>query len=133
MVVTMDRHPPTNKPERSAAVRNARDRHVNEKARLDRIRLRSHRLIADKIDADRTLLEIPAQNLDRWRRVWGAELSAWAEWRELLKLPWKEIRALIVADTEESTRLRLSTPFVGVLSQQERRRLHEGRTARAHP
>ena len=47
-----------------------------------------------------------------------------AEWRELLKQPWEKIRALIVSDTEESTRLRLSTPFVGILTPEEREHFH---------
>ena len=97
-----------------------------QKARLNMIRLRTHRLIAEKIDDDPSLLEIPQRNLDRWReRLQGEDLPAWAEWRELLKLPWAQIRALIVADTEKSTRLRLSTPFPGVLTQRERWRVHE--------
>ena len=89
------------------------------------IRLRSHREIARKIDADPSLLEIPLQNLDRWRELGGGEdCPASAEWRELLKHPWEQVRALIVADTEESTRLRLSTPFAGILTPEERLKLH---------
>ena len=100
------------------------------KARLNAIRLRTHRLIAEKIDDDPSLLEIPQRNLDRWReRLQGEDLPAWAEWRALLKQPWEKIRALIVADTEEAVRLRLSTPFAGILSQRERWRVHETTTA----
>ena len=96
-----------------------------QKARLNMIRLRTHRLIAEKIDDDLSLLEIPQRNLDRWReQLRGEDLTAWAEWRELLKLPWEQVRALIVADTEESTRLRLSTPFAGILTPEERDRFH---------
>ena len=106
-------------------VRDPYDRRDDPKTRLNLIRLRSHRLIAEKIDADRSLLEIPQQNLDRWReQLQGEYLTAWAEWRELLKRPWERVRALIVVDTEESTRLRLSTPFAGVLTPEERAQFH---------
>ena len=84
------------------------------KARLNQIRLRSHRLIAVKIDADPTLLQIPLRNLDRWRALGGGEdCHASAEWRELLELPWERVRALIVADT----------PFCAILAALERRYL----------
>ena len=107
-------------------MRDPYDRRDDPKTRLNLIRLRTHRLIARKIDADPSLLEIPRRNLDRWReQLQGEDLAAWAEWRALLKQPWENTRALIVADTEESTRVRLSTPFAGVLSQQERQRVHE--------
>ena len=105
-------------------VRDPYDRRDDPKTRLNLIRLRSHRLIAQKIDADRSLLEIPQRNLDRWRELRGEDCPASAEWRELLKQPWEKIRALIVADTEESTRLRLSTPFVGILTPEEREQFH---------
>ena len=112
-------------PERPPAVRDPYDRRDDPKTRLNLIRLRSHRLIAEKIDADPSLLEIPPQNLDRWRELGGGEdCPASAEWRDLLKQPWEKTRALIVADTEESTRLRLSTPFVGILTPEEREHFH---------
>ena len=125
MVITMDRQLPSGSAYRPVTVQEAYDRGGCSKTRLNMIRLRSHRLIAEKIDADRSLLEIPQRNLDRWRELQGEDIPACAEWRELLKQPWEHIRALIVADTEESTRLRLSTPFAGILSQRERWRIHE--------
>ena len=111
-------------PERPPDVRDPYDRRDDPKTRLNLIRLRSHRLIAQKIDADRSLLDIPQRNLDRWRELRGEDCPASAEWGELLKQPWEKIRALIVADTEESTRLRLSTPFVGILTPEERAQFH---------
>ena len=121
----MNRQITITRSERPAAVRDPYDRRDDPKTRLNLIRLRTHRLIAQKIDADRSLLEIPQRNLDRWReRLQGEDLPAWAEWRTLLKQPWEKIRALIVADTEESTRLRLSTPFAGILTPEERLQFH---------
>ena len=107
-----------------AAGRDPHDRRDDPKTRLNLIRLRSHRLIAQKIDADRSLLEIPQRNLDRWCELHGEDHPASTEWRRLLKQPWEKIRALIVGDTEESTRLRLSTPFAGILTPKEREHFH---------
>ena len=106
-------------------MRDSYDRRDDPKTRLNLIRLRSHRLIAQKIDADRSLLEIPQRNLDRWRELRGEDCPASAEWRELLKQPWEQIRTVIVSDTEESSRLRQSSPFTGIISPWERRRIHE--------
>ena len=121
----MERQVSADRPDRPEDVRDPHDRRNDPKTRLDLIRLRSHRLIARKIDADPSLLEIPRQNLDRWRELRGEDGPAYAEWRALLTQPWEQVRVLLVSDTEESTRLRLSTPFVGILSPLERRRIHE--------
>ena len=128
MDLTMERQVSAGRADRSEDVRYPYDRRNDPKTRLNLIRLRSHRLIAQKIDADPSLLEIPRQNLDRWRELWGEDLPACAEWRALLKQPWEQVRVLLVSDTEESARLRLSTPFTGILSPWERRRIHETTT-----
>src|SRR6266702_1421641 len=47
------------------------------------------------------------------------------EWREILDRPWPEIAALITAADESATRLRQSSPFAGVLTPAERRRVYE--------
>ena len=120
----MDRQSTTARSERPAAVRDPYDRRDDPKTRLNLIRLRSHRLIAEKIDADRSLLEIPQRNLDRWRELRGEDCPASAEWRELLKQPWEQIRTVIVSDTEESSRLRQSSPFTGILTPEEREHFH---------
>ena len=121
----MDRQRSSGKSGRPATARDPYDRRDDPKTRLNLIRLRSHRLIAQKIDADRSFLEIPQRNLDRWRELRGENCPASAEWRELLKQPWEQIRTLIVSDTEESSRLRQSSPFTGIISPWERRRIHE--------
>ena len=121
----MDRQITLGRSERPPTVRDPYDRRDDPKTRLNLVRLRSHRLIAEKIDADRSLLEIPQRNLDRWRELRGEDCPASAEWRELLKQPWEQIRTVIVSDTEESSRLRQSSPFTGIISPWERRRIHE--------
>lgn len=97
----------------------------NDHDRLDEMRRRTHLAIAARIDADPALLDLPQRNIRRWTKLWGYLHPAYAEWLAILERPWPEVRRLLVADDENSKRLRQSTPFVGVLSAQERRTIHE--------
>lgn len=72
--------------------------------------------------------EIRAQilaNLHRWRRQ-GAWVSAYDEWRDIAERSDDgELFAAMLGRDDDATRLRQSMPFVGLLSQEEVRRLHE--------
>ena len=121
----MEHQTTSGKFDRPATVRNPYDRRDDPKTRMNLIRLRTHRLIAEKVDANPALLEIPWRNLNRWRALRGEDCSASAEWRGLLARPWEKVRALVVADTEAASRMRQSSPFTGILSPWERRRIYE--------
>lgn len=88
--------------------------------------LAMHTLIAAKIDRDRRLLAIPRRNLKRWR-VRSADTMPywWIEWSGILKRRWPEIAAYLVDPGEHATRLRQSSPFAGILTANERRRLYD--------
>lgn len=88
--------------------------------------LAMHAVIARKIERDPTLLAIPRNNVERWGARWQESAPAWIyEWREVLKQPWPRIAALITEPSERAARLRQSSPFAGVLSNVERRRIYE--------
>jgi hypothetical protein len=88
--------------------------------------LAMHALIAAKIERDRRLLDVPRSNLKRWRARWEDQPPAWhREWDRIMKRPWAEIAAIITEPSEEGARLRQSSPFPGVLSVAERRRIYE--------
>lgn len=88
--------------------------------------LAMHALIAAKIANDPGLLSKPRQNLERWSVRWGSDLPLWAvEWRRILDRPWPDIAALISEPSESAARLRQSSPFAGVLTAEERRRIYE--------
>jgi hypothetical protein len=89
--------------------------------------LAMHCLIARKIGADRRLLDGARGQLATWieRYGEGAPPRALGEWREILDRPWPEIAALITASDESAVRLRQSSPFAGVLTPSERRRVYE--------
>ncbi|MCU0758545.1 MAG: hypothetical protein MUF07_04990 [Steroidobacteraceae bacterium] len=89
--------------------------------------LAMHVMIARKVDRDPRLLDVARRNLARWRRKTPAQQRPrWMQtWSELLRRPWPEIAARITAISEEGAQLRQSTPFAGVLTPAERRRIHD--------
>lgn len=92
---------------------------------LDARSLAMHVLIVRKIDRDRTLLGIARANIARWEKQRGDAVPWWlAEWRQILERPWLQIAALLTEQSENAIRLRQSTPFAGVLSEAERKRIY---------
>ena len=88
--------------------------------------LAMHCLIARKIAADPGLLDLARRNLEGWTARYGdSPPRALEEWRAILRRPWLEIAALITNPGETGARLRQSSPFAGVLTQPERRRVYE--------
>jgi len=88
--------------------------------------LAMHCLIAGKIEAKPALLDIARRNLSSWRARYGDEPPrALEEWRRILARPWPEIAAIITDPGETGARLRQSSPFAGVLTQAERKRVYE--------
>ena len=90
--------------------------------------LAMHAVIAQKIDRDPKLLDVPRNNLKRWNARWDNEAPApkwYGEWRAIMKLPWLEIAAIITEPSEQGARLRQSSPFAGILSAAERKRIYE--------
>jgi hypothetical protein len=93
--------------------------------RLDARSLVLHALIAHKLVRDPRILDRARRTLDRWRTARGDEPAALTEWRAILKRPRREVAALLVDPGENATRLRQSSPFTGVLTAAERRRIYE--------
>lgn len=79
-----------------------------------------HARIAEKLRQDPTLISQALANIDRWAERSGTD-RALHEWREILtSRPLGEVVALLAEDSENADRLRQSTPFAGVLTQEER-------------
>lgn len=88
--------------------------------------LAMHAVIARKIERNPALLEIARGNIERWRARQDSAAPAWLnEWHEILNQPWHDIAALITEPSENAARLRQSSPFAGILTNQERRRIYE--------
>jgi hypothetical protein len=92
---------------------------------LDARSLAMHCMIARKIELDRALLDIASRNLAVWRQKsdGGAERYL-QEWENILQRPWPDIAEVITSMNDESTRLRSSSPFAGVLDAEERNRIY---------
>ena len=97
----------------------------NDHDRLDERRRQTHLAIVRKIDEDPSLLGVPSWNIERWVRWSGYLPAAYAEWLAILEQPWPDVRAILLATDEDATRLRQSTPFVGIVSRDERRAIYE--------
>ena len=86
--------------------------------------LAMHVVIAAKIDRYPQLLNKAHENLRRWRERQGDAVAPWlVEWESLLTRSWPEVAGIMCALNEESTRLRQSSPFAGILEDAERRRI----------
>lgn len=81
---------------------------------IDKRTLALANAVAAKIDADTSLLE----GVRQW--VSGRPELAYQEWQTLLTRPWPEVRAVLLDPGEEGQRRRQSSPFVGILTPQER-------------
>ena len=80
----------------------------------------------NKIRADIDLFGKARENLARWRERMDPLPQSLAEWEEILAARSREeVLAILVADDDEGRRLRQSSPFVGVLSQTERKAIFE--------
>lgn len=89
----------------------------------DLLSLLVHRLAAERLRSDPRLLEKAKANLERWLNQTPA-VAAWLEWEEILESESLEnILQIITAETDESQRLRSSSPFVGLITDEERRRI----------
>jgi len=84
-----------------------------------------HCKIAQKISRDPDLLDKARANLDRWSAKSKGPLPQYlSEWQEILDRPWPEIAEIITSMSEDATRLRSSSPFAGVLTSDERKRIY---------
>ena len=86
---------------------------------IERRSLALHEAVAARLEADPRLLEGARANLERWLST--APRAALIEWRQLLDVtPLPQLLALLRSPGDRAVQLRQSSPFVGVLSPEER-------------
>ena len=99
---------------------------MNMQRRSDERSMELHREIAKKLRTDPTLWDIPKDNIAKWERGRGRLTPALREWDHILNTNTKEqILSILESDSEESIRLRSSSPFTGILSDSERGKIFE--------
>ena len=81
---------------------------------IDQRSIKLARAVAEKIDGQPTLLNQV--------KVWlaGRPEECLSEWRELLELPWNQVRQALLDESETGHQRRQNSPFVGILTPQER-------------
>lgn len=82
-----------------------------------------HRLVAERLSE--AIVDAARRRVDRWRNEARVHPTWVAAWEKLLTRPIAEIAETIAADSPKARELRQTSPFAGVLSQQERRRIVE--------
>jgi hypothetical protein len=88
-----------------------------------------HRLIAERLDE--SIVDETRDRLRAWQEE-GRIHPHWAnEWERLLAKPLPQIARTIGADSQRGRELRQTSPFSGVLNEQERRRLTKAVEERA--
>ena len=99
---------------------------MNKQKRSDERSLALHRMIAEKLRRTPSLWQTPKDNIARWKERSGHLPPSIGEWERILNTKTREeILVLIASDSEESIRLRSSSPFTGILSEDERAKIFE--------
>ncbi len=92
---------------------------------LDARSLAMHCKIAQKIARNPALVDKAKANIERWcAKAPDSKPRYLGEWQEILERPWPEIVEFITSMRDESTRLRSSSPFAGILSADEREQIY---------
>jgi hypothetical protein len=98
---------------------------VNSHERLQRVYRKMDKRIAQKIRQEPSLMEIARSNLKRWMdeeqsRGWPVS-RALQEWDSILTTySFEDIMRILEEDSEEHDRLNHSSPFPGILTEEER-------------
>lgn len=80
-----------------------------------------HRLVAERLDE--RLVDQARRRLRRWRKEGRVDPRWIDDWEHVLEQPLAQIKRRIGANTVKARELRQTSPFAGVLSEHERRRL----------
>lgn len=112
-------------------LKNMNNLFVSDHNRIDARSLAMHRIIAEKLIQNPELLQKAKDNIKRWR-LQGVEVSAFREWENIIDNGLNNVIRIITENTEESVRLRQSTPFTGILTPKERKNIYESFTVGAY-
>ncbi|MFH0996044.1 MAG: hypothetical protein V1844_11200 [Pseudomonadota bacterium] len=99
---------------------------MNMQKRSDERSKALHIEIVKKLRNNPELWAVPKNNINRWKKGRKSLTLSVIEWEYILdKLNREEILAVLENDSEESVRLRSSSPFTGILSDIERKVIFE--------
>jgi hypothetical protein len=91
----------------------------------DLVSLALHQLAAVRLQTNPALIETAKSNLQKWLEK-TPNVNAWIEWQSILETKsLKKVLKIMTAETSEGQRLRSSSPFAGLVTEQERRTVIE--------
>jgi hypothetical protein len=94
--------------------------------RSDERSMALHREISRKLTNDPRLWDIPKRNIAKWKTRRDKLSPALSEWERILDTNTKEqILLMLESGSEESVRLRSSSPFTGILKDIERKSIYD--------
>ena len=98
---------------------------MNMQSRSDERSRMLHREISKKLKSNPSLWDVPRNNLMKWKGS-GKLAPALIEWDRILNTKTKEqILSILESGSEEAVRLRSSSPFTGILTGNERKKIFE--------
>ncbi len=99
---------------------------MNMQERSEKRSRKLHGEIAKKLRRNPDLWEIPKNNIIRWKKRRKSLTPALVEWERILEsLAKKQILSILEGASEDSIRLRSSSPFTGILGDDERKAIFE--------
>lgn len=105
------------------AEQDADDRNAHGHARAERRSLAYHRALARHLR--RPMVDEALKLLWKWRDQGRVDAHYATEWEHVLRQPMHEVRRVIGEDSQKGRDLRQNSPFAGMLSEPERRRIKE--------
>jgi hypothetical protein len=96
---------------------------INEERRFRSCRAAFEKLAAD----DGRLTRLALSNIRRWEEHRICNAGYVLRWREILGMPVRYARELVLANTDEAAALRQNHPFAGFFTESERQTLRQVR------
>ena len=97
---------------------------MNMQERSEKRSLALHRAVVRKLCKHPDLWEKPLKNIKQWTENDGSLPVPFMVWKEILETWTHEaIIKLLVSRSQRATHLRSSSPFTGIISQEERKRI----------
>jgi hypothetical protein len=85
--------------------------------------LAMHRIVARRFREDPiSVIEYGLKNLERWEHN-GLDCQDFSLWKQILKGSHQQIPEVLTSLSEESVRLRQSSPFAGLISENDRKKI----------
>lgn len=85
--------------------------------------LKMHKIVAERIKKNPALLEIAFNNIKKWKERNKFPQPYLDDWIEHINLGVEHLCEFLSSETDEAQRLRSSSPFVGIVTQKERREI----------